>query len=195
VVLPRRRRFAPRSILLPMNEWVNEWECCWNLIRGGTVSAIEDGDGRLTGNDALKFFAMSNLSKPELKQVDRRVLVFPPVRAEMRKSPAPSFFCFLHACIVVVARHDPFVRKHVMRPFSWRWSVFETFADPLFSVYRCYRNVSFGSFRFGRSLIRNVRGILGSTSSWPLCRYAHTIHRYSLPSSFWSLNKWISSTD
>ncbi|CAN6229979.1 unnamed protein product [Urochloa humidicola] len=31
--------------------------------------ADEDGDGRLTGNDALKFFAMSNLSKPELKQV------------------------------------------------------------------------------------------------------------------------------
>ncbi|KAF8769212.1 hypothetical protein HU200_006715 [Digitaria exilis] len=31
--------------------------------------ADEDGDGRLTGNDALKFFAMSKLSKPELKQV------------------------------------------------------------------------------------------------------------------------------
>jgi len=31
---------------------------------------IEDGDGRLTGNDALRFFAMSNLSKPELKQVN-----------------------------------------------------------------------------------------------------------------------------
>jgi EH domain-containing protein 1 len=30
----------------------------------------EDGDGRLTGNDALRFFAMSNLSKPELKQVN-----------------------------------------------------------------------------------------------------------------------------
>ncbi|OEL34299.1 EH domain-containing protein 1 [Dichanthelium oligosanthes] len=32
--------------------------------------ADEDGDGRLTGNDALKFFAMSSLSKPELKQVN-----------------------------------------------------------------------------------------------------------------------------
>ncbi|XP_062183563.1 EH domain-containing protein 1-like [Phragmites australis] len=31
--------------------------------------ADDDGDGRLTGKDALKFFAMSNLSKPELKQV------------------------------------------------------------------------------------------------------------------------------
>ncbi|CAL5024838.1 unnamed protein product [Urochloa decumbens] len=31
--------------------------------------ADQDGDGRLTGSDALKFFAMSNLSKPELKQV------------------------------------------------------------------------------------------------------------------------------
>ncbi|XP_066346285.1 EH domain-containing protein 1-like isoform X2 [Miscanthus floridulus] len=31
--------------------------------------ADEDGDGRLTGNDELRFFAMSNLSKPELKQV------------------------------------------------------------------------------------------------------------------------------
>ncbi|KAK9091982.1 hypothetical protein Syun_026893 [Stephania yunnanensis] len=28
-----------------------------------------DGDGRVTGNDAIKFFAMSNLSRPELKQV------------------------------------------------------------------------------------------------------------------------------
>ncbi|XP_066344780.1 EH domain-containing protein 1-like isoform X1 [Miscanthus floridulus] len=31
--------------------------------------ADEDGDGRLTGKDELRFFAMSNLSKPELKQV------------------------------------------------------------------------------------------------------------------------------
>ncbi|KAJ4977343.1 hypothetical protein NE237_002449 [Protea cynaroides] len=28
-----------------------------------------DGDGRITGNDAIKFFALSNLSRPELKQV------------------------------------------------------------------------------------------------------------------------------
>ncbi|KAL0442961.1 UNVERIFIED_CONTAM: EH domain-containing protein 1 [Sesamum latifolium] len=31
--------------------------------------ADSDRDGRLTGNDATSFFAMSNLSKPELKQV------------------------------------------------------------------------------------------------------------------------------
>ncbi|XP_071924219.1 uncharacterized protein [Coffea arabica] len=31
--------------------------------------ADSDGDGRLTGNDAMKIFAMSNLSRPELKQV------------------------------------------------------------------------------------------------------------------------------
>ncbi|KAJ6830021.1 EH domain-containing protein 1-like [Iris pallida] len=31
--------------------------------------ADSDGDGRITGNDALKFFAMSNLSRAELKQV------------------------------------------------------------------------------------------------------------------------------
>jgi EH domain-containing protein 1 len=30
---------------------------------------LVDGDGRVTGKDALKFFAMSNLSRPELKQV------------------------------------------------------------------------------------------------------------------------------
>lgn len=50
-------------------------------------SAIEDGDGRLTGNDALKFFAMSNLSKPELKQVNWRTHI-PSVRAEMQKLSA-----------------------------------------------------------------------------------------------------------
>ncbi|KAK6932798.1 Dynamin, N-terminal [Dillenia turbinata] len=31
--------------------------------------ADSDGDGRITGNDAIKFFAMSNLSRSELKQV------------------------------------------------------------------------------------------------------------------------------
>ncbi|KAL5574774.1 hypothetical protein UlMin_018011 [Ulmus minor] len=31
--------------------------------------ADSDGDGRITGNDATKFFAMSNLSRQELKQV------------------------------------------------------------------------------------------------------------------------------
>jgi hypothetical protein len=28
-----------------------------------------DGDGRISGNDAIKFFALSNLSRPQLKQV------------------------------------------------------------------------------------------------------------------------------
>jgi EH domain-containing protein 1 len=28
-----------------------------------------DGDGRITGNDAIKFFTMSNLPRPELKQI------------------------------------------------------------------------------------------------------------------------------
>lgn len=28
-----------------------------------------DGDGRITGNDAITFFSMSNLPRPELKQV------------------------------------------------------------------------------------------------------------------------------
>lgn len=28
-----------------------------------------DGDGRITGNDATKFFALSNLSRQDLKQV------------------------------------------------------------------------------------------------------------------------------
>ncbi|CAH2053234.1 unnamed protein product, partial [Thlaspi arvense] len=31
--------------------------------------ADSDGDGRITGNDAIKFFSMSNLPRPELKQV------------------------------------------------------------------------------------------------------------------------------
>lgn len=35
-----------------------------------------DGDGRLTGNDATKFFAMSNLSRPELKQVTIVLIIF-----------------------------------------------------------------------------------------------------------------------
>lgn len=31
--------------------------------------ADSDGDGRITGNDAIKFFSMSNLPRPDLKQV------------------------------------------------------------------------------------------------------------------------------
>lgn len=31
--------------------------------------ADSDGDGRITGNDATKFFALSNLSRSQLKQV------------------------------------------------------------------------------------------------------------------------------
>jgi EH domain-containing protein 1 len=31
--------------------------------------ADSDSDGRITGNDATKFFAMSNLSRQDLKQV------------------------------------------------------------------------------------------------------------------------------
>lgn len=30
---------------------------------------VLDGDGRITGNDAIKFFSLSNLSRPDLKQV------------------------------------------------------------------------------------------------------------------------------
>ncbi|XP_062077613.1 EH domain-containing protein 1 isoform X3 [Humulus lupulus] len=33
------------------------------------VCADSDGDGRITGNDALKFFALSNLSRQDLKQI------------------------------------------------------------------------------------------------------------------------------
>ena len=37
----------------------------YNVFRSCSI----DGDGRITGNDATKFFAMSKLSRPELKQV------------------------------------------------------------------------------------------------------------------------------
>ncbi|KAL6010302.1 EH domain-containing protein 1 [Asimina triloba] len=33
--------------------------------------ADSDNDGRITGNDAIKFFSMSKLSRPELKQMDK----------------------------------------------------------------------------------------------------------------------------
>ncbi|XP_027341084.1 EH domain-containing protein 1-like [Abrus precatorius] len=40
-----------------------------NLYQEWFNYADEDGDGRFTGNEAIKFFAMSNLSRQELKQV------------------------------------------------------------------------------------------------------------------------------
>ncbi|XP_076958073.1 EH domain-containing protein 1-like [Bidens hawaiensis] len=39
------------------------------LYQDWFLCADSDGDGRLTGNDAIKFFAMSNLSRQDLKQV------------------------------------------------------------------------------------------------------------------------------
>ncbi|XP_043692148.1 EH domain-containing protein 1-like isoform X2 [Telopea speciosissima] len=51
---------SPISICSKENQKIyQEWFNC----------ADTDGDGRITGNDATKFFAMSNLSRPELKQV------------------------------------------------------------------------------------------------------------------------------
>lgn len=38
-------------------------------------SFISDGDGRITGNDAIKFFSMSTLPRQDLKQV-RVLFVF-----------------------------------------------------------------------------------------------------------------------
>ncbi|KAK7840041.1 eh domain-containing protein 2 [Quercus suber] len=39
------------------------------LELGKVGFSVADGDGRITGNDATKFFAMSKLSRPELKQL------------------------------------------------------------------------------------------------------------------------------
>ncbi|KAG8066629.1 hypothetical protein GUJ93_ZPchr0004g40101 [Zizania palustris] len=72
MVLPRRRRFAPSLSTTA--------SCCFLprsrrsmsltlLLYVDMAGAIEDGDGRVTGKDALKFFAMSQLSRPDLKQV------------------------------------------------------------------------------------------------------------------------------
>lgn len=40
----------------------------WLLVNHVVVYGL-DGDGRITGNEGAKFFAMSKLSRPELKQV------------------------------------------------------------------------------------------------------------------------------
>ena len=44
----------------------SDYVCVW----------LEDGDGRITGNDATKFFSMATLSRIELKQVDFFFLLF-----------------------------------------------------------------------------------------------------------------------
>ncbi|XP_017698109.2 EH domain-containing protein 2-like isoform X2 [Phoenix dactylifera] len=36
--------------------------------------ADSDGEGRITGNDAIEFFAMSKLSRPELQQMHNCVV-------------------------------------------------------------------------------------------------------------------------
>lgn len=40
-----------------------------NIFQEWFAYADSDGDGRITGNDAIKFFALSNLSRQDLKQV------------------------------------------------------------------------------------------------------------------------------
>ncbi|KAK7387117.1 hypothetical protein VNO78_27641 [Psophocarpus tetragonolobus] len=52
--------------IIPVNSCSREYE---NLYQEWFNYADADGDGRFTGNEAIKFFAMSNLSRQELKQV------------------------------------------------------------------------------------------------------------------------------
>ncbi|GJZ66509.1 hypothetical protein Tco_0623205 [Tanacetum coccineum] len=43
---------------------------------GGGGGTTMDGDGRITGDDATKFFVLSNLDKSQLKQACRSGLLF-----------------------------------------------------------------------------------------------------------------------
>ena len=76
----------PLSLLLA---WVAAWS---NLIDGAA-----DGDGRITGPDAIKFFGMSKLSRPDLKQV-RPLAVAPPA----------FLFCLAGGAIGFSFPHVPF---------------------------------------------------------------------------------------
>jgi EH domain-containing protein 1 len=45
-----------------------QFHCCAPGC-GLLIDGVADGDGRITGPDAIKFFGMSKLSRPDLKQV------------------------------------------------------------------------------------------------------------------------------
>jgi EH domain-containing protein 1 len=58
--------FDPRSPLPLLLAW----------MRCGLIDGAADGDGRITGPDAIKFFGMSKLSRPDLKQVRAAPFLF-----------------------------------------------------------------------------------------------------------------------
>jgi hypothetical protein len=45
-------------------------------MRCGLIDGAADGDGRITGPDTIKFFGMSKLSRPDLKQVRAAPFLF-----------------------------------------------------------------------------------------------------------------------
>lgn len=63
-------------VMVKLERWTdNAMYCSWgwiftrSLILMWPIFLFVDGDGRLTGNDAVKFFSLSALPRQELKQV------------------------------------------------------------------------------------------------------------------------------
>ena len=80
----------PCSALFPLDPQ-SPSHCC-SPGCGLLIDGVADGDGRITGPDAIKFFGMSKLSRPDLKQV-----------LALATNPLPVLFClwnfwFLYMC-------------------------------------------------------------------------------------------------
>ena len=86
----RRSDFPLLSSVPPRSPIPFPLLCAW--MCGLLIVGVADGDGRITGPDAIKFFGMSKLSRPDLKQV-----------LALATNPLPVLFClwnywFLYMC-------------------------------------------------------------------------------------------------
>ncbi|WOK94266.1 EH domain-containing protein 1 [Canna indica] len=68
---PRSTRNGSHSLtqVLFLYHFYFLFRCRFTILEDFSLTLIIDGDGRITGNDAIAFFAMSNLSRNDLKQV------------------------------------------------------------------------------------------------------------------------------
>ncbi|KAK7292443.1 hypothetical protein RIF29_08224 [Crotalaria pallida] len=69
--LPHSNANANAMKRVRVSDWIQSCsnELLLNIYHHWFSFADSDGDGRITGNDAINFFALSNLSRPQLKQV------------------------------------------------------------------------------------------------------------------------------
>jgi EH domain-containing protein 1 len=78
-----------------------QFHCCAPGC-GLLIDGVADGDGRITGPDAIKFFGMSKLSRPDLKQVLALATSPHPLSCFVLLAELLVFICVIFFCLTVL---------------------------------------------------------------------------------------------